>query len=185
MSQKCSKKPGLLYEPEAGPQVWLTIKRHLEEERQALREIRSDQGLAAARTEQDYRLLGIDDTDLMEQMFVEGQMRNPEAARLIERTRLSYYNLLDPLPNLEEERVKELRFIQKKLLTALWELQKQVQKSFQDNNPLVITLDLESAEEVLKKYQDMSGTSPRVSRLVQEIKTILDDLNLLSKQFSR
>lgn len=169
---------------EAGPRAWQSLKRGLEQERQALRQIRSKQGLGAAQIEQDDRLTGIDDTDLMEQMFIEGEFRYPEIAKLVERTRLSYFALLVPISNQEEEHLKELGFVRKSLLTALWELQQQVQQSFRNNKTLVITLDLDDANEVLKEYETLSGVSPKVSRLVQEIKIILSDLNQLSKQFS-
>lgn len=184
MSSDRPQKPRSSNRPEAGLHVWPKLQRALERERKVLREISSEEGLTAARLEQDHRLIGLDDPELIEQMFFEGVWREPEAARYVESARRAYQDLMTTLQPEHEEQFKELSRVRRNLLIALWQLQQQVHRSAQQNTPLVITLDLGHAHEILQGYLKKSLTTPEIIQLVQEIKLLLDDLDLLAKQFS-
>lgn len=89
--------------------TWYKIRIFFDKQIAALEDIRGDEGLQQSKIVHKKMMEGmegVENTDAWKRMFLEGQMRNPHAARMIKKTRSSFHRFMLPMANPEEEGVR-------------------------------------------------------------------------------
>ncbi|MFH0837851.1 MAG: hypothetical protein V1880_01125 [Patescibacteria group bacterium] len=151
--------------------TWLRLQQCLDEHYDTLKNIRAKQGHEAANIAQDDLLEGIDDPDVMERMFFEGQLRHPHATDLIEDTRGLYYTVMAPVPAPEEEKLKALRGIHRLLRDILEE----IQTVGHTKRPI----DLQRIFETVESYYYLAQKSEEAHAILNDIMGSINQLAML------
>ncbi|MFH1410501.1 MAG: hypothetical protein ABIG80_02990 [Patescibacteria group bacterium] len=136
-----------------------------------LKKIRVKQGPEAANMAQDDLLKGIDNQNVMERMFLEGQWRHSHATDLIEDIRDSYCTLMAPIPTPEEEQLKDLRCIHRLLRDILEE----IQTVGYTKRPV----DLKRIFETVESYYDLARKSEKAHTIINDIMGSINQLEML------
>ena len=102
--------------------VWLKLQEFFGKQIDEIRTIRDKNGFKEADAEHGRRLQDfLPCSEVLDQMFLEGQLRHPELTQVITDARASFYTLIKPLPNPCNEQISKLREMHRELSKRLQE----------------------------------------------------------------
>ena len=185
MPPKLSKLPSIPgAELKEDTKVWRQLQLYYESQRQRLRKIRDEENLDEADRAQCELLHEYDDFEAWEAMFLQGCLRNPEAAEMIYEARSSFYRFIEPLPTAENELIDDLLMMKERLNQLLQKLNGESALDYESYSAERIQQELKRAFEHVDAKTSAMRHSKRARGLVHEIMEQISSIAELAKKQS-